>query len=146
MLLIGGIGLAGIVVLVVIMRESSANSAASAQALPQQAEVPSSAPSYPAPPPLPPFTVNATPYYLTFNVAPNRNAAIQDATVKKDGCGCHGDCDDSGATVVRLSQSFVKQSADTTRRAFQSGKNSGNMMVQFPPDRFPWLYQKGGSA
>lgn len=142
MLLIGGIGLAGIVILVIIMREHSAASASS-QALPQLAESPASAsPSYPAPPPLPPFTVNATPYYLTFNVPPNRNAALENAPVKKDSC-CT-DCEDAGTVVLR--DSLLKRNASNARLAFQSGPNSGNMMVQFPPYLYPWLYQKGGTA
>lgn len=143
MLLIGGIGLAGIVVLVVIMREHSAASASS-QALPQLAESPASAsPSYPAPPPLPPFTVNATPYYLTFNVPPNRNAALsENQSVKKDGCNR---CDEQSGTVV-LKDSFLKRNSENARLAFQSGPNSGSMMAQFPPLLYPWLYQKGGTA
>lgn len=144
MLLIGGIGIAGAIALVVLMREKSSAGSAT-QALPQQAEQPSSFPSYPAPPPLPPFTVNATPYYLTFNIPPNRNAAIDNSREQKEksGCGCD-DCEDVG--IVKLTNEFLQRNAKNARRAFSSGPNSGSMMVQFPPSDYPWLYQKGGSA
>lgn len=146
MLLIGGIGIAGAIALVVLMREKSSAGSAT-QALPQQAEQPSSFPSYPAPPPLPPFSVNATPYYLTFNIPPNRSEALNKpaAATGNDGCHCNEGCNDDAKTVT-LSNSFLQQNAKNARKAFSSGPNSGSMMLQFPPSDYPWLYQKGGSA
>lgn len=143
-LLIGAAGVAGVIALVLLMREKSSSPVSS---LPREAESPSSFPSYPAPPPLPAFNVTATPYYLTYNIAPDKKAGLESKTDSSKGdCGCKdGGCKDNG-NVVSLSQSFLKTASANVKRAFQAGPNTGNLMAQFPPEIYPYLYQKGGTA
>lgn len=149
--IIGAIGIAGAVALYMLVREHSAAAAAAsvpsqAGVQPQLAEAP--VPQYPAPPPLPPFTVNATPYYLTFNLPPNRNLLNADSTAqqeKKDGCGCDDDCKNTSTRTTVIPMPKLLKQASSARFAM-NGPNNGNMILQFPPDLYPWLYQKGGTA
>jgi hypothetical protein len=143
--IVGGLAVAGIVALFYI---SKSGGSAATVSLPNAA--PLSIPTYPPAPALPAFNVNATPNYMTFNFPTDRNLVPPNdgSGVGKRG-GCCGDCANCGQDVtsqVTFSQSFVRNGANALRGRFSLGPNPSNMVAQFPPNLYPWLYQKGGSA
>lgn len=143
MLLIGGLAVAGIFLIVAVGKESK-----TAQAAPSPAAVPPlQVPQFPPAPPLPQFQVDASPTYMYFNVAPNRNLLpTKKNEGSGDGCGC-GNCDD-GSLVAQLteSQTVVNANAKKLAQRFTLGPNPSAMLQQFPPALYPWLYQNGGTT
>lgn len=139
---LAALGIFGVGALIFVMREKS--SASQPNVLPIPTAAPLSIPPYPQAAPLPDFTVNATPTYMTVNVAPPYNANAQAApdTSKQ------GDCSSCTKSPCDAGTIVPKQIVSDSRMRFSMNNLQGlsNLQQQFPPALYPWLYQNGGSA
>ncbi len=136
-LIIGGLAVAGIVVLYMILKKGNQD-----QALPIPTQAPPlNIPAYPPAATLPAFQVNASPQYITFNAPADRNLVPpSDSSKNLNSCGCGDTCDQSVTSSPTFSQSFKNASARNVASKFSLGPNPSNMVMQFPPSLYPWLY------
>lgn len=91
-----------------------------------------------------PINIVDTPYTLNFNMPDTRDIQPPES---KDDCPCKGKCD-GGLSVYgpKITPEQTDAYIRNASRSFAAAARNGNMMQQFPPELFPYLYENGGNA
>lgn len=144
------LGVLGVGAVVFVLRENSASANAQPKALPIPTNSPLlSIPRYPSAPPLPAFTVNATPTYQTINIQPHDEPQAQTVDPNAQNSqqpNCQKKCNGCEETINGAYVNVQKVSASRISFSANNLASVPNIQAQFPPALYPWLYQNGGTA